>query len=70
MKGKERYDALASSFKRETKCKCPRCGRYHFRFMEWTGRGIPRKFCGSGNGCAVTVGIYGYRQDSEHSVHL
>jgi uncharacterized protein (DUF983 family) len=33
--------------KRPTKCLCPRCGRTYIRYMDWTGRGTPRKYCDS-----------------------
>ena len=28
-----------------TKCLCPKCGRIHKIKLNWTGRGMPRKFC-------------------------
>lgn len=29
-----------------TVCFCPRCEKTHTKNFLWTGRGIPRKFCG------------------------
>lgn len=31
--------------KRSVECICPRCGTTHKKWMLWTGRGKPRKFC-------------------------
>lgn len=28
-----------------TKCICPLCEKKHFRLLNWTGRGTPRKYC-------------------------
>ena len=30
---------------KQTVCLCPRCGKEHVIYMEWTGRGIPRIYC-------------------------
>ena len=34
-----------SSLERMTECICPSCEQKHHKRMEWTGNGIPRKFC-------------------------
>ncbi|BBO68378.1 hypothetical protein DSCA_23080 [Desulfosarcina alkanivorans] len=28
-------------------CICPKCGDRHNVYMLWTGRGVPRKYCGN-----------------------
>ena len=28
-------------------CICPKCRKEHDVYMLWTGRGVPRKYCGS-----------------------
>ena len=33
--------------KRFVRCKCPRCAIDHTVYMLWTGRGVPRKYCGN-----------------------
>lgn len=30
---------------KSTVCKCPRCGKMHKLFMNFTGRGVPRCYC-------------------------
>lgn len=34
-----------SSFAKNIKCICPKCGKKHYRLIYWTGNGIPRKLC-------------------------
>jgi hypothetical protein len=28
-------------------CICPKCTASHYVYMLWTGRGVPRKYCGN-----------------------
>lgn len=36
-------------------CICPKCDERHNVYMLWTGRGVPRKYCG---GCKPLVSGY------------
>ena len=40
-------DQPPSSRKRFIDCICPKCTMVHQIYMLWTGRGVPRKYCGS-----------------------
>ena len=43
-------EAFASAGKRRgvwRKCKCPRCEKIHKTRVDWTGRGIPKIYCGN-----------------------
>lgn len=40
----DQYD-LVSSFATLTECKCPRCGRIHYKLKFWTGRLPARIYC-------------------------
>ncbi|BBO78385.1 hypothetical protein DSCW_58020 [Desulfosarcina widdelii] len=42
--------------KRFVRCICPKCAADHSVYMLWTGRGVPRKYCGS---CKSMVSTYG-----------
>jgi Zn ribbon nucleic-acid-binding protein len=33
--------------KRFINCICPKCTASHYVYMLWTGRGVPRKYCGN-----------------------
>lgn len=33
--------------KRFVRCICPKCSIQHNVYMLWTGRGVPRKYCGN-----------------------
>jgi hypothetical protein len=33
--------------KRFVRCICPKCTADHNVYMLWTGRGVPRKYCGN-----------------------
>jgi hypothetical protein len=33
--------------KRFVHCICPKCAEHHNVYMLWTGRGVPRKYCGN-----------------------
>jgi uncharacterized protein len=33
--------------KRFINCICPKCNASHPIYMMWTGRGVPRKYCGN-----------------------
>jgi len=33
--------------KRFVTCICPKCAIHHNVYMLWTGRGVPRKYCGN-----------------------
>lgn len=35
----------AKSEKKQVGCKCPRCEKKHFMYMEWTAKLPARKFC-------------------------
>jgi hypothetical protein len=32
-------------FGKKTECYCPKCNRLHSTWLDWKGRGTPRKFC-------------------------
>ncbi len=36
-------------------CKCPRCEVEHYTFIRWSGRGMPRVYCGT---CRSLVANY------------
>lgn len=43
-------DEESKSFKngkRFVRCICPKCAGDHNIYMLWTGRGVPRKYCGN-----------------------
>jgi len=42
--------------KRFVGCICPKCAIVHQVYMLWTGRGVPRKYCGN---CKPLVSGYG-----------
>ena len=50
-----RFDIDVEVYGKQTECKCPRCGKKHMRKINWTGRGIPRKFCGV---CDAMIGDF------------
>jgi hypothetical protein len=48
-KWRRRDDAkrIFKTGKKFVRCKCPKCGIHHHVYMLWTGRGVPRKYCGN-----------------------
>ncbi len=46
LKRKNHKDYLECG-KASTTCKCPKCGIEHETYIQWTGRGVPRIFCGN-----------------------
>lgn len=42
---------------KRTLCKCPKCDGLHYVFFNFTGRGMPRKFC---DGCKYYIEECGY----------
>ena len=38
---------LFKTGKQFVRCICPKCDSHHNVYMMWTGRGIPRKYCGN-----------------------
>ena len=43
-----RYKESGKNFKSEKRtvaCICPKCTDQHHVHMQWTGRGVPRKYC-------------------------
>ena len=49
---KEKGRIPKKSYGGKVVCKCPTCGRLHKIKMEWTGKGMPRKYC---DGCLTNV---------------
>ena len=52
--------------KRFFRCVCPKCAEAHNIYMLWSGRGIPRKYCGN---CKPLVSGYDSAAIYEAAVH-
>lgn len=50
-RAKKKNEYVGSEY-RSVECVCPKCGEDHMFFMNWTGRGKPRKYCPN---CQVSV---------------
>lgn len=59
------YRISTGNEKRFVRSVCPKCNGYHDVYMLWTGRGMPRIFCGH---CKVAVAGYDDMVLSEPSV--